>query len=35
VPHIELTFDIDANGILNVSDKDKANGKVQLIVIKS
>lgn len=35
VPQIEVTFDIDANGILNVSAKDKANGKEQSIVIKA
>jgi len=35
VPQIEVTFDIDANGILNVSAKDKATGKSQNIVIKS
>jgi len=35
VPQIEVTFDIDANGILNVSAKDKATGKTQNIVIKS
>ena len=29
VPQIEVTFDIDANGILNVSAKDKATGKEQ------
>ena len=29
VPQIEVTFDIDANGILNVSAKDKGTGKVQ------
>ena len=33
VPQIEVTFDIDANGILNVSAKDKATGKEQKIVI--
>jgi len=32
---IEVTFDIDANGILNVSAKDKATGKAQSIVIKA
>src|SRR5690606_5954686 len=32
---IEVTFDIDANGILNVSAKDKATGKEQKIVIKA
>src|ERR671924_210916 len=35
VPQIEVTFDIDANGILNVSAKDKATGKEQKIVIQS
>ncbi|MBV62131.1 molecular chaperone DnaK [Abyssibacter profundi] len=35
VPQIEVTFDIDANGILNVSAKDKATGKSQSIVIKA
>ncbi|MDX5335979.1 MULTISPECIES: molecular chaperone DnaK [Marinobacter] len=35
VPQIEVTFDIDANGILNVSAKDKATGKEQSIVIKA
>ncbi|MBV1789000.1 molecular chaperone DnaK [Marinobacterium sp. D7] len=35
VPQIEVTFDIDANGILNVSAKDKATGKHQSIVIKA
>jgi len=34
-PQIEVTFDIDANGILNVSAKDKATGKEQKIVIKA
>lgn len=33
VPQIEVTFDIDANGILNVSAKDKASGKVSTITI--
>jgi len=33
VPQIEVTFDIDANGILNVSAKDKATGKEQSITI--
>lgn len=33
VPQIEVTFDIDANGILNVTAKDKATGKVQSIKI--
>lgn len=35
VPQIEVTFDIDANGILNVGAKDKATGKQQSIVIKA
>ncbi len=35
VPQIEVTFDIDANGILHVSAKDKATGKEQSIVIKA
>jgi molecular chaperone DnaK len=35
VPQIEVTFDIDANGILNVSAKDKATGRQQSIVIKA
>jgi molecular chaperone DnaK len=35
MPQIEVTFDIDANGILNVSAKDKATGKSQTIVIKA
>ena len=34
-PQIEVTFDIDANGILNVSAKDKNTGKQQSIVIKA
>ncbi|MES2998310.1 MAG: molecular chaperone DnaK [Pseudomonadota bacterium] len=34
-PQIEVTFDIDANGILNVSAKNKATGKEQKIVIKA
>jgi len=34
-PQIEVTFDIDANGIMNVSAKDKATGKAQNITIKS
>lgn len=34
-PQIEVTFDIDANGILNVSAKDKVTGKEQSIVIKA
>ncbi len=35
VPQIEVSFNIDANGILNVSAKDKATGKEQSIVIKA
>ncbi|MDR2878243.1 MAG: molecular chaperone DnaK [Chromatiales bacterium] len=35
VPQIEVTFDIDANGILNVSAKDKATNRQQSIVIKA
>ena len=35
VPQIEVTFDIDANGILNVSAKDKATGKEQQIRIEA
>ena len=34
-PQIEVTFDIDANGILNVNAKDKSSGKVQSITIRS
>lgn len=34
-PQIEVTFDIDANGILNVNAKDKSTGKLQSITIKS
>lgn len=34
-PQIEVTFDIDANGILNVGAKDKATGKEQSIIIKA
>ena len=34
-PQIEVTFDIDANGILNVSAKDKATGKEQSIRIEA
>merc|ERR1712146_765268 len=34
-PQIEVTFDIDANGIVNVSAKDKATGKEQSVVIQS
>ena len=33
LPQIEVTFDIDANGILNVSAKDKASGKEQHVTI--
>ena len=33
MPQIEVTFDIDTNGILNVSAKDKATGKEQDITI--
>ena len=35
VPQIEVIFDIDANGIMNVSAKDKATGKEQSIIIKA
>lgn len=35
MPQIDVTFDIDANGILNVSAQDKATGKEQKIVIKA
>jgi len=35
VPQVEVSFDIDANGILNVSAKDKGTGKEQNIVIKA
>ncbi|MBK7903245.1 MAG: molecular chaperone DnaK [Proteobacteria bacterium] len=35
MPQVEVMFDIDANGILNVSAKDKATGKEQKIVIKA
>src|SRR5246500_3894040 len=35
MPQVEVSFDIDANGILNVSAKDKATGKEQKIVIKA
>lgn len=34
-PQIEVTFDIDANGILNVSAKDKSTGKAQSVTIRS
>merc|ERR1712097_23906 len=35
VPQIEVTFDIDANGIVNVGARDKATGKEQAITIRS
>ena len=35
VPQIEVTFDIDANGILNVTAKDKGSGKDKKITIKN
>ena len=35
MPQIEVTFDIDANGIIHVSAKDKATGKEQRIEIKA
>src|SRR5690606_10076898 len=35
IPQIEVTFDIDANGILNVSAKDKTSGKEQKIRIEA
>jgi molecular chaperone DnaK len=35
MPQVEVTFDIDANGILNVTAKDKASGKEQKITITS
>jgi molecular chaperone DnaK len=35
IPQIEVTFDIDANGILNVSAKDRATGKEQKIIIQA
>ena len=35
VPQIEVTFDIDANGIVNVSAQDKATGKVHNITIQA
>merc|ERR1719399_972808 len=35
VPKIEVTFDIDANGIVNVSARDEGTGKEQQIVIQS
>ena len=34
-PKIEVTFDIDANGILNVSAKDKSTGKAQTVTVRS
>ena len=34
-PQIEVTFDIDANGILNVSAKDKSTGKAQSVTVRS
>ncbi len=35
IPQVEVSFDVDANGILNVSAKDKASGKVQTIKIEA
>ncbi len=35
IPQVDVSFDIDANGILNVSAKDKATGKEQSIIIKA
>ena len=35
VPQVEVTFDIDANGIVNVSSRDKGTGKEQSIIIQS
>ena len=35
IPQVKVTFDIDANGILNVSAKDKGTGKEQRIVIQA
>ena len=35
VPQIDVTFDIDANGILNVNAKDKSTGKDEKITIKN
>ena len=35
VPQIEVTFDIDANGIMNISAKDKGTGKEQSIKIEA
>ena len=35
IPQIEVTFDIDANGIVNVTAKDKGTGKAQHITIQS
>jgi len=34
-PQIEVTFDIDANGILNVNAKDKSTGKSQTVTVRS
>ena len=34
-PQIEVTFDIDANGILNVSAKDKSTNKAQSVTVRS
>ena len=34
-PQIEVTFDIDANGIMNVAAKDKSTSKAQNVIIKS
>ena len=35
IPQIEVTFDIDANGILNVSARDKSTGKAQSVTVRS
>ena len=35
VPQIEVTFDIDANGIMNISARDKGTGKEQSIKIEA
>jgi molecular chaperone DnaK len=35
MPQIEVTFDLDANGILNVSAKDKGTGKAQQVTIET
>jgi molecular chaperone DnaK len=35
MPQVEVTFDVDANGILNVTAKDKASGKTQTIRIEA